>query len=56
MDHEEVGRYWDENAGVGTELVRAGYDHFRDGLNTPAFFEMLPNLEDLYGLRMSKRD
>jgi hypothetical protein len=33
MDHEEVGRYWDENAEVWTELVRAGYDHYRDGLN-----------------------
>src|SRR5215212_222760 len=50
MDHEEVGRYWDENAGVWTELVRAGYDHYRDGLNTPAFFEMLPNVEGLNGL------
>jgi len=56
MDHQEVGRYWDENAGVWTELVRARYDHFRHGLNTPAFFEILPNVEDLYGLRMSKRE
>ena len=37
MDHEEVGRYWDDNAEVWTELVRAGYYHYRDGLNTPAF-------------------
>lgn len=50
MDHEEVGRYWDENAEVWTELVRAGYDHYRDGLNTPAFFEMLPDVEGLTGL------
>ena len=50
MDHEEVGRYWNENADVWTELVRAGYDHYRDGLNTPAFFEMLPEVEGLYGL------
>jgi hypothetical protein len=34
MDHEEVGRYWNENAEVWTELVRSGYDHYRDGLNT----------------------
>jgi len=27
MDHEEVGRYWDGNAEVWTQLVRAGYDH-----------------------------
>ena len=50
MDHEEVGRYWDENAEVWTELVRAGFDHYRDGLNTPAFFEMLPEVNGLFGL------
>lgn len=50
MDHEEVGRYWDENAEVWTELVRAGYDHYRDGLNTPAFLEMLPDIDGLSGL------
>jgi SAM-dependent methyltransferase len=50
MDHEEVGRYWDENAEMLTEVVRAGYDHYRDGLNTPAFFEMLPDVDGLTGL------
>jgi SAM-dependent methyltransferase len=30
--------------------VRAGYDHYRDGLNTPAFLEMLPNVNGLSGL------
>ena len=50
MDHEEVGRHWDENAEAWTELVRAGYDHYRDGLNTPAFLEMLPDVEGLSGL------
>ena len=50
MDHEEVGRYWDGNAEAWTELVRAGYDHYRDGLNTPAFFEMLPEVDGLSGL------
>ncbi len=50
MDHEEVGRYWDENAEAWTELVRAGYDHSRDGLNTPAFFEMLPDVGGREGL------
>jgi len=50
MDHEEVGRYWNENAEVWTELVRAGYDHYRNGLNTPAFFEMLPGVDGLSGL------
>ena len=49
-DHEEVGRYWDDNAKVWTKLVRAGYDHYRDGLNTPAFLEMLPDVSGLSGL------
>jgi SAM-dependent methyltransferase len=50
MDHEEVGRHWDANAEAWTELVRAGYDHYRDGLNTPAFMEMLPDVEGMSGL------
>jgi hypothetical protein len=50
MDHEEVGRCWDENAEVWTELVRAGYDFYRDGLNTPAFLAMLPETRVLSGL------
>jgi SAM-dependent methyltransferase len=50
MDHEDVGRYWEGNAEAWTELVRAGYDLYRDGLNTPAFFEMLPEIDGLSGL------
>ena len=50
MDHEEVGRCWDENAGAWAELVRAGYDHYRDGLNTTAFLAMLPEMDGLSGL------
>ena len=50
LDHEQVGRYWDENAEAWTELVRAGYDHYRDGVNTPAFLEMLPDVGGLSGL------
>ena len=50
MDHESVGRYWDDNAEAWTKQVRAGYDHYRDGLNTPAFLAMLPELDDFAGL------
>jgi ubiquinone/menaquinone biosynthesis C-methylase UbiE len=50
MNHQEVGRYWDENAAVWTRLARAGYDVYRDYLNTPAFFEMLPEVSGLSGL------
>jgi len=41
MDHREAGRYWDGNAEAWTRLARAGYDVYRDHLNTPAFFAML---------------
>ncbi len=50
MDHREVGRYWDRNAEAWTKLARAGYDVYRDHLNTPAFFELLPDVAGLRGL------
>jgi len=50
MDHEEVGRYWNANADAWTKLSRAGFDVYRDYLNTPAFFAMLPAVDGLSGL------
>src|SRR6266540_1382236 len=50
MNHEEVGRFWNANANAWTTLARAGYDIYRDYLNTPAFFEMLPHVAGLAGL------
>jgi ubiquinone/menaquinone biosynthesis C-methylase UbiE len=50
MDHREVGEYWNENARVWTRLARAGYDVYRDYLNTPAFFAMLPDVQGLFGI------
>jgi len=50
MNHKEVGRYWNENAEAWTQLARAGYDVYRDYLNTPAFFEMIPDVDGLTGL------
>ncbi len=50
MDHEEVGRFWNANADAWTKLARAGYDVYRDYLNTPAFLDMLPDVEGLSGL------
>ena len=50
MEHDEVGRFWNESAEVWTKLARAGYDVYRDHLNTPAFFAMLPNVQGLSGL------
>jgi ubiquinone/menaquinone biosynthesis C-methylase UbiE len=50
MNHQQVGRFWNANAHAWTALARAGYDVYRDYLNTPAFFEMLPNVAGLAGL------
>jgi ubiquinone/menaquinone biosynthesis C-methylase UbiE len=50
MDHEEVGNFWNGNAEAWTKLARAGYDIYRDHLNTPAFFDMLPGVAGLSGL------
>src|SRR5213593_2909953 len=50
MDHNEAGRYWNESAEAWTKLARAGYDVYRDYLNTPAFFDMLPEVTGLAGL------
>src|ERR671918_261958 len=50
MNHEEVGRFWNANADAWTKLSRAGYDVYRDHLNTPAFFAMLPYVGGLSGL------
>jgi len=50
VNHEDVGRYWDGNAEAWTKLARAGYDIYRDGLNTPAFLAMLPDVDGLAGL------
>ncbi len=50
MDHKEVGRFWNANAATWTQLARAGYDVYRDYLNTPAFFELLPEVSGLRGL------
>jgi ubiquinone/menaquinone biosynthesis C-methylase UbiE len=50
MNHEEAGRFWNGNAEAWTRLARAGYDVYRDHLNTPAFLEMLPDVAGLSGL------
>ncbi|BET68655.1 class I SAM-dependent methyltransferase [Opitutales bacterium ASA1] len=50
MNHEDVGRLWEGNAETWTALARAGYDVYRDALNTPAFFAMLPEVGGLEGL------
>ena len=50
VEHDNVRDHWNENADLWTKLARAGYDVYRDHLNTPAFFEMLPDVDGLRGL------
>jgi SAM-dependent methyltransferase len=50
LNHEDVGRFWEGNAEAWTTLARAGYDVYRDGFNTPAFFAMLPDVKGPVGL------
>ena len=50
MDRAEVARYWEANADTWTRHSRAGYDVYRDALNTPAFLSILPPIDGLEGL------
>ena len=50
MERSNVAKAWEANAEVWTRHVRAGYDIYRDALNTPAFLAMLPPIAGLRGL------
>lgn len=50
MNEQQVAQYWNNNAETWTKLARSGYDIYRDGFNTPAFLEMLPDVQGLNGL------
>jgi hypothetical protein len=50
MDNAAVAAFWEANAAEWTRQSRAGFDVYRDALNTPAFFAMLPPIEGLHGL------
>jgi SAM-dependent methyltransferase len=50
MDQAVVTEYWEANADAWTRLARAGYDIYRDALNTPAFLAMLPPVSGLDGV------
>ena len=50
MNPPDAARLWEANAGAWTRLSRAGYDVYRDALNTPAFLAMLPPIAGLDGL------
>jgi hypothetical protein len=50
MDAKTVAAHWEANAETWTKYSRAGYDRYRDALNTPAFLAMLPAVDGLTGL------
>ncbi len=50
MDERNVRHCWEGNAEAWTQLARAGYDVYRDRLNTPGFLELLPDVQALDGL------
>jgi ubiquinone/menaquinone biosynthesis C-methylase UbiE len=50
MDRERAAAYWEANAETWTQLSRAGYDVYRDNVNTPGFLAMLPPISGLHGL------
>jgi SAM-dependent methyltransferase len=50
MERPDTRRIWEANAPAWIELSRAGYDVYRDLVNTPAFFELLPPVDGLLGL------
>src|SRR5262249_3592636 len=50
MDHEEVGRFWNDNADVWTKMARDGFEVYTDLLNTLSFFAMLLDVVGLSGL------
>ncbi|TAX35196.1 class I SAM-dependent methyltransferase [Rhizobium leguminosarum] len=50
MNANDVAAHWESNAETWTVYSRAGYDKYRDALNTPAFLDMLPAVANLAGL------
>jgi len=50
MDRANVAACWEANAETWTRHARAGYDLYRDALNTPVFLVNLPPIAGLAGL------
>jgi ubiquinone/menaquinone biosynthesis C-methylase UbiE len=50
MNANDVAAHWESNAETWTIYSRAGYDKYRDALNTPAFLDMLLPVAGLAGL------
>lgn len=54
MKASEAGAFWERNAETWTRHVRAGYDIYRDALNSPAFLDALPAIEGRRGLDIGR--
>jgi SAM-dependent methyltransferase len=50
LDPREAAALWEANAETWTRHSRAGFDLYRDLVNTPAFLAMLPEIAGLTGL------
>ena len=50
MSERSVADCWEGNAENWTKYSRAGFDIYRDALNTPAFLDLLPPVRGLSGL------
>jgi SAM-dependent methyltransferase len=50
MEPNDVADAWEANADAWTRHSRAGYDIYRDALNTPVFIASLPNVGGAKGL------
>jgi SAM-dependent methyltransferase len=47
VERPDTRKLWNANAAAWTELSRAGFDVYRDLVNTPAFFALLPPVAGL---------
>jgi SAM-dependent methyltransferase len=47
VERPDTRAIWSANAAAWIELTRGGFDVYRDLVNTPAFFEMLPPVDGL---------
>lgn len=50
MTRADAAACWEANAETWTQHARAGFDVYRDRVNTPAFLKMLPPVAGLSGL------
>jgi ubiquinone/menaquinone biosynthesis C-methylase UbiE len=47
VEAPDIRRQWNANAAAWTEMSRAGFDRYRDLVNTPGFFALLPAVDGL---------